>query len=356
MPEIRPHVRLAWHASGMTAVGGSTQAVLQADPPPAPGSSRGWRPSSSELLFAVVVAAILLRPLLRGALDDPALQTWATVFVSIAVQALPFLVLGVLVSGAITAFVPPSAFRRILPANPAAAVPVAGMAGLLLPGCECGSVPVAGGLLRRGVPPAAAFTFLLSAPAINPVVLIATAVAFPGRPEMVLARFVASLAVAVVVGLLWARFGQERWVRVQHRPEVVAGARFPVFVETARHDFLHAGGFLVVGALLAATLNVLVPRDIYEQVASDPVLGVLALTLLAVVMSICSEADAFIAASLPEFSPAALLTFMVVGPMVDLKLVALQAGTFGRSFAVRFAPVTLVVAVTISCLTAWWLL
>jgi uncharacterized membrane protein YraQ (UPF0718 family) len=298
----------------------------------------------------------LLRPLLSGLVDGPALQTWATIFVSIAVQALPFLVLGVLVSGAITAYVPPSVFRRILPENQAAAVPIAASAGLLLPGCECGSVPVAGGLLSRGVPPAAAFTFLLAAPAINPIVLIATAVAFPGRPEFVLARFAASIATAIVVGLLWARFGQERWVRIQRRPVIVTGARWPTFVDTARHDFLHAGGFLVLGAILAATLNVVVPRGIYEAVASDPVLGVLALVLLAILMSICSEADAFIAASLPEFSPVALLAFLVVGPMVDLKLVALQAGTFGRQFAVRFAPLTLLVAVPMSAVVAWWLL
>jgi len=337
---------------------GGAEPVLRAEPPdPAqPPRRRGRGPSSSELLFVVVLAAFLLRPLLGGIADDPAVQTWATIFVSIAVQALPFLVLGVLVSGAITAYVPPSVFRRVLPSSPAAAVPVAGAAGLLLPGCECGSVPVAGGLLSRGVPPAAAFTFLLSAPAINPIVLVATAVAFPGRPEFVLARFVASLGTAVVVGLLWARFGQERWVRIQRRPEIVSGARWPTFLDTARHDFLHAGGFLVVGALLAATLNVVVPRGLYESVAGDPVLGVLALVALAVLMSICSEADAFIAASLPEFSPVALLAFMVVGPMVDLKLVALQAGTFGRQFAVRFAPATLVVAVGTSTLVAWWLL
>jgi uncharacterized membrane protein YraQ (UPF0718 family) len=342
-----------------------SRAVLRAEPSsddsslltgePGEGGRR-WRLSSSELLFVVVLGAFLLRPLLGGIVDDPLLQTWSTIFVSIAVQALPFLVLGVLVSGAITAYVPPSVFRKILPSNQAAAVPVAGAAGLLLPGCECGSVPVAGGLMSRGVPPAAALTFLLSAPAINPVVLIATAVAFPGRPEFVLARFVASLAVAIIVGLLWARFGKDRWIRIQRRPEIVSGARWPTFLDTARHDFLHAGGFLVLGAILAATLNVLVPRALYESVASDPILGVLALTALAVLMSICSEADAFIAASLPEFSPAALLAFMVVGPMVDLKLVALQAGTFGQQFAVRFAPVTLVVAVAVSVLTAQWLL
>jgi uncharacterized protein len=335
-----------------------TEAVLRAEPPDVASSAEPQRrraPTSSELLFLVVLAAFLLRPVLSDLVDDPALQTWATIFVSITVQALPFLVMGVLVSGAITAFVPPSVFNRILPKNQAFAVPVAGGAGLLLPGCECGSVPVAGGLMSRGVPPAAAFAFLLSAPAINPIVLVATAVAFPGRPEVVLGRFVASIATAIIVGWLWARFGKTSWLRPQRKPQVVAGARWSTFVDTARHDFMHAGGFLVVGAILAATLNVLVPRGIYEAVAGNPVLAVLSLATLAIVLSICSEADAFIAASLPEFPMAALLTFMVVGPMVDIKLVALQAGTFGKQFAARFAPTTLVVAITMSCLVAWWL-
>lgn len=323
----------------------------------APSSPGGWRPTAAELLVAGIFATLLLRPYLTVVTEHPAVETWSTIFISIAVQAFPFLVLGVVISGAITAFVPASFFARALPRNPALAVPVAGSAGLLLPGCECGSVPVAGGLVARGVAPAAALTFLLSAPAINPIVLVATAVAFPGQPEMVAARFVASLAAAVVVGLLWVRFGDDRWLRLRpDRPTHDTTARRTVFLDTARHDFLHAGGFLVVGALLAATLNVVVPRELYEAVASDPVLAVAALAALAVLMSICSEADAFVAASLTEFSPTAKLTFMVVGPMVDLKLIALQAGTFGRGFAARFAPVTLVVAITSSVLVAGWLL
>src|SRR5688572_14945547 len=109
---------------------------------------------------------------------------------------------------------------------------------------------------------------------------------------------------------------------------------------------MHAGGFLVLGAAAAATINVLVPGAWLQTLADNPVLGVLTLAVLAVLLSICSEADAFVAASLSEFSLTARLTFMVVGPMIDLKLFAMQAGVFGRGFAVRFAPATFVVAVT----------
>ena len=120
------------------------------------------------------------------------------------------------------------------------------------------------------------------------------------------------------------------------------------FWGSVRHDIVHAGGFLVIGGMAAATLKAVVPEEWLSAVADNPVLAVLALAILAVLLSICSEADAFVAASLSQFSLSARLTFLVVGPMVDLKLIAMQAGTFGRSFAMRFAPVTFAVAILVS--------
>jgi uncharacterized membrane protein YraQ (UPF0718 family) len=305
----------------------------------------------------VVVAAAVLRPLLERLLDRPAVAHWATVFVAIAVQAMPFLVLGVVISATVAALVPAGLLPRLLPRRPALAVPAAAVAGAALPGCECGSVPVAGRLLARGVLPGAALAFLLSAPAINPVVLTATAVAFPGRPEVVVARFLASLLAATVVGLVWARSGRDELLeRVVNRGRGEQGRPLAVLVATAQHDLLQAGGFLIVGAATAATLQTVVPRSVLDTVAGADPLAFVALAGLAVVMAICSEADAFVAASLTQFSLSARLAFMVVGPMVDVKLVALQAGTFGRGFAVRFAPLTLVVALASSAVVGWWLL
>lgn len=318
--------------------------------------SKGYRPGSLEILAVGLLLLIVGQRWLVGLFDDPALQTGATIFVSIVVQALPFLVLGVVLSGAIAAFVPASFWKRALPKNPALAVPVAGAAGAVLPGCECASVPVANGLMSRGVAPAAALAFLLSAPAINPIVLASTFVAFPGEPMMVVARFIASLATAVIMGWLWLRFGKAKWLRIGPRDHLVGASSWHTFRLTATHDFLHAGGFLVIGGLFAAALNVLVPQQWLAAVADQPILSVLVLALLAVVLSICSEADAFVAASLTEFSLTAKLAFLVVGPMVDLKLISLQAGTFSSKFATRFAPATFVLAVLFSLLVGWWLL
>jgi len=318
--------------------------------PPEPAKA-GQDSKSPLVLIMVLLLLVLLQGPIRGALSAPVMQSWMTVFVAVLVQALPFLVLGVLLSAAIAVFVPASFFARALPKRPALAVPVAGMAGAVLPGCECASVPVAGALVRRGVTPAAALAFLLSAPAINPIVLTATAVAFPRNPEMVLGRFVASLLVACVMGWLWQRLGRTDWLRPPERPHYEGQSKGAAFWGSVRHDVMHAGGFLVIGAMAAATLKAVAPASWLRTAAANPFVAILALAILAVLLSICSEADAFVAASLTQFSLTAKLAFLVVGPMIDLKLFAMQAGTFGRGFALRFAPATFALAIAGAVLT-----
>lgn len=316
---------------------------------------RRYRPGSLEILGAVLLAAILL----RGPLDRAAAQLlpsgWTTIFVAICVQATPFLVLGVVVSGAIAAYVPASFFTKVMPRSPALAVPMAGVCGAALPGCECGSVPIAGRLIDRGVRPSAALAFLLSAPAINPIVLVATAVAFPTEPRMVWARLVAGLVTSVLVGWIWERIGRPEWMkpRLRHGDDPAAddghtGSKVAVFLTTMRGDFTQAAGFLVIGAAAAATLQTVVPREFMTHVGSSVVLTVVMMAVLAVVLALCSESDAFVAAAFSTIPVIGKLVFLTVGPAVDVKLIAMQSGTFGRRFAVRFAPLTLVTAALVA--------
>ena len=316
-----------------------------------PDHRQGWNFDSLLILTMILLLMFLLQGPIRQGLSAPAMQSWMTVFVAVALQALPFLVLGVLLSAILAVFVPPSFFARALPKNPTLAVPVAGLAGIVLPGCECASVPVAGALVRRGVTPAAALAFLLSAPAINPIVLTATAVAFPHDPQMVLARFAASLLVACAMGWLWQRLGRTDWLRPAAHRSFDGLGKGAAFWGSVRHDVMHAGGFLVLGAMAAATLKAVVPASWLHTAANNPVVAVLTLAILAVLLSICSEADAFVAASLTQFSLTARLAFVVVGPMIDLKLFGMQAATFGRGFALRFAPATFILAIGVSALT-----
>ena len=162
---------------------------------------------------------------------------------------------------------------------------------------------------------------------------------------MVVARGVASLIVAMLMGWLWLRLGRADWIRLPHRPDLdgvsqgagVLGGRAGTTSCTPAASWSSA-------RWPPPRINVLVPERWLQTLADNPVLSVLALAVLAVLLSICSEADAFVAASLSQFSLTARLAFLVVGPMVDLKLISMQTGVFGRRFAFRFAPATFAVA------------
>ena len=269
----------------------------------------------------------------------PAVQTARTVFVSIVVQALPFLVLGVVLSAAITAFVPASFWARALPGNRGLAVPVAGAAGVVLPGCECASVPVAGGLMSRGVAPAAALAFLLSAPAINPIVLVSTFVAFPASPRWCwpgcgLARHRRGRWAGC-----GARFGRGDWMRIPRRPTWSGSAPLqtssgspPRTTSCTRGASWSSAGSPRRCSTCSSRRRGSRPWPTTRCSRCWPRRRSRSCS------SICSEADAFVAASLTQFSLTARLAFLVVGPMVDLKLMPLQAGTFGRRFAVAVRP------------------
>ena len=310
--------------------------------------------TSTEVLVAGLVVCALGGTWMRdGVAGDARLATAGTVFCGVFLQAVPFLVLGVVISGLIAAFVSPERLARWLPKQPVAAVLTAGVAGAALPGCECGSVPVARRLFGEGshaqAVGAAALTFMLSAPAINPVVLVATAVAFPGQPKMVLARCLASLATAVAMGVLWSRLGRPAWItRPMGHAREAGESHWTVFTEAARHAFLRAASYLIIGAAAAATLRVALPPWVFEHIAGHLLIGVLTMAALAFVLALCSEADAFVAASLTMVPLIPRLVFLVVGPAVDVKLVAMQTGLFCRAFALRFAPVTFLIATVLA--------
>ena len=211
-------------------------------------------------------------------------------------------------------------------------------------------------MIATGFPASAALTFLLSAPAINPVVLVATAVAFPETPEMVLARFVGSLRARRRDGGAVGAAGAAGWLRPPARPHRHGGSRATTF----RLVLPSTTSCRRAGSSCSGPVRGHVERGRRPgrtaALAASPWLSVLVLAGLAVVLAICSEADAFVAASLTGFSLTAKLAFLIVGPAVDVKLIALQAGTFGRSFAARFAPATFVVAVVVAAVVGELLL
>jgi uncharacterized protein len=307
----------------------------------------GWRNARSVLL-ALLVAALGLR-LLQG-VGIPELQTFLLVFTSLLIEAFPFILLGAIVSAAIEVFVPARWFTRLAGLPRSVQMPVAGFGGFAFPVCECGSVPVARRLLQKGMTPAAAITFMLAAPVLNPVVLVATGFAYAGRGvavPMVIGRAALALVAALAVGWVVGRRSRDEILRRPAEPteDHTHERRGRAFFTHLATDFLYLGRFLVIGAAAAGLLQTFVPQSLIGAVADAPVLSIVAMMALAAVLSLCSESDAFVAASFVQFGPSSQLAFLVFGPMVDAKLVALYAGTFGkgvlRAVVVTTALVTL---------------
>lgn len=324
--------------------------TLDADPVRPPAEPRApWRRlrrlGSVESLVVLILLGIIFRDWLVGLADSAGVLALLTVFVSIVVAAFPFVVLGVAASAAISAFVPPDAVERMLPRRRAAAVAGAGLAGAVLPPGDGRAVEAAGALAGRGVAPPAAVAFLLAAPATNPIVLISTAVAFPDRPSMVVARFVASLAVALIMGWLWLRLGRPEWLRPAHPGAGSAERGWPGFFGSCRRQVIRAGGYLVAGALAAAALTVALSPRWLDAIAANAAFSVVALALLAVLLSLPATGNAFVAASLTQFSLTARLAFLVVGPIGDLRSFTAQVAMFGPRFAIRFGSAVLALAV-----------
>jgi uncharacterized membrane protein YraQ (UPF0718 family) len=286
----------------------------------------------------------------------PALANFILIFSSILVEAVPFVLIGAAVSAIIEVFVPPSAFERLGRLPKPLQLPAAGLAGMAFPVCECGSVPVARRLAAKGLAPGPAITFMLAAPILNPVVLASTMVAYRGRSilwPMVLARSGMGLVIAIAVGWLIGGRGAQEMLRqspIDPVPMSPVEPRWNRFFAHLTSDFVFMGRFLILGAGVAAALQTLMPQSVLGSLASAPVLDLIAMMMLAFLLSLCSESDAFIAASFVQFGPGAQLAFLVFGPMLDTKLGFLYAGVFSA----RFLRQVLIVVSALTLVGALW--
>ena len=312
----------------------------------APAPTAGPRLVANRRTIAGVVAMLLAFALLVS-VGDPGRIAWVrtffVIFGALLIQALPFVMLGATAAALVEVFVPIGTLEKLGGLPRPLQLPAAALAGVAFPICECGSVPVARRLMQRGLMPSAAVTFMLAAPVLNPIVIASTYVAFRGRTTlwtMVAGRFLLGMLVAIAVGWVIGNRSKDELLKPnpeeahEHllelgRPE----ARWRRFFVHLGNDFLFMGRYLLLGATIAAAIQTFLPTSWLTSLAQRQVLSVLALMALAAALSLCSESDAFVAASFVQFGPAAQLGFLVFGPMVDMKLVALYAGTFRRGFA-----------------------
>ncbi|CAN5741470.1 permease [soil metagenome] len=287
-------------------------------------------------------------------------QNFFLVFGSLLIEAIPFILLGALASAAIEVFVPVTVFEKLALLPKPLQLPVSGLAGAAFPVCECGSVPVARRLIVKGLMPSAAVTFMLAAPVLNPIVIASTAVAYRGRDifwPMVLGRAGLGFLVAMAVGYVISDESKEQLLRrrpgrsgdLGHGHEHEREPKARAFFGHLSGDFVFMGRFLVIGAMVAAALQTFVPQSIIGGVANTPVINLLAMMALAFLLSLCSESDAFVAASFVQFGVGGQLAFLVFGPMVDTKLGILYGATFRQGFF-RTVVVVVTAGTLVGCL------
>jgi uncharacterized protein len=268
----------------------------------------------------------------------------------------PFILLGAAVSAVLAVWVPDRAFARLGRLPRGLQVPGAALAGVAFPVCECGSIPVGRRLIARGLHPSAGVAFMLAAPILNPIVLASTWVAYQGRGkalEMTAGRAALGLLIAVAVALIIGSrtpgqlLRQRPGERAGHEHTGEGGA---AFVEHLTGDLLFMGRFLVLGAAVSAAVQTFVPQQILSNLGGAPVLGTLAMMGMAVALSLCSEADAFVAVSFTAFPLGPQLAFLVLGPVLDAKLAVLYGATFSREFLPKLIAVAVPVALVGSLL------
>ena len=270
-------------------------------------------------------------------LDFTLLQDYFQVFFAVVVEAVPFVVLGSVVSGLLAVFVRDEWLLRFLPKNVIFGHAVVALLGFFFPVCECGNLPVAKRLVQKGLPVSQAVTFLLAAPVLNPIVIVSTLVAFRFAPEVMYARVGLSFLIAVGTGLMVRFLGKDETLMTESLHEAcehhehfprTKRAKFEVFVRTFREEGIEMTKALALGGSIAA-FTPLLPRELIAGLAQSPLLAIVVMMLLALIMSICSTVDAFVALGyVGTFPLSAVLAFLVFGPMIDFRAISLMRTAF----------------------------
>lgn len=276
-----------------------------------------------------------------------------SIFISILIEAIPFILIGVILSGIIQMFVSEEMIARIMPKNRFLAVLFGALAGVLFPACECGIIPITRRLLLKGVPLHAGVAFTLTAPIINPIVLFSTYIAFGNRWSVVFYRGGLALAVSLIIGVILSYQFKDNQLLKPDEPghhHHHHGTLLQKLGETLRHaidEFFSVGKYLIIGAFIAAAMQTYVKTSTLLAIGQNDVSSSLVMMGLAFVLSLCSEVDAFIASSFSStFSLGSLIAFLVFGAMVDIKNLLMMLAAFKKRFV--FLLITYIVVIVLA--------
>lgn len=275
-----------------------------------------------------------------------------SIFISILIEAIPFILIGVILSGIIQMFVSEEMIARIMPKNRFLAVLFGALAGVLFPACECGIIPITRRLLLKGVPLHAGVAFMLTAPIINPIVLFSTYIAFGNRWSVVFYRGGLALAVSVIIGIILSyQFKDNQLLKPDepghHHHHHTLLQKLGGTLRHAIDEFFSVGKYLIIGAFIAAAMQTYVKTSTLLAIGQNDVSSSLVMMGLAFVLSLCSEVDAFIASSFSStFSLGSLIAFLVFGAMVDIKNLLMMLAAFKKRFV--FLLITYIVVIVLA--------
>ena len=262
-------------------------------------------------------------------------QDALTLALSVLIESLPFIALGVVLSIVVQVWIPPGAIERWMPRRAWARRAVLSLLGMVIPVCECGNVPFARGLLMRGFTVPETLTFLIAAPIVNPIVIITTHQAFGFSDGILVARLLGGYAIANLIGWLYSRHPDPDGLLTDRFRETCAlvtdepGGKGRRSIAQFVIELRAVMPALIIGSALAGAVQVLVPREGLLAIGSNPALSIVAMIALAMVVSICSNVDSFFALSFAStFTPGSIVAFLLVGPLVDVKMLALLRTTF----------------------------
>lgn len=278
------------------------------------------------------------------------ISLFVTIFLGIFIEAVPFLLLGTVASGLVEEYVRREDVIHLMPNNRFLAPLIGGLLGLIFPVCECGVVPLTRRLFRKGLPVSSGIAFLLAAPIINPVVMASTYAAY-GWGRVLVMRFALGLSVAFFVGVVFSLNPRPALILRPQAALPIAGGigeavpsprsaepltqRIRGALRIAGDEFFEMGRYLVIGSLLAALLQTVVPQNTLLTIGSGPVVSVFVMQVLAFLLSVCSTVDAFLSlAFVGSFTTGSILSFLVFGPMVDIKSLLMFLGVFKRKYVV----------------------
>jgi uncharacterized membrane protein YraQ (UPF0718 family) len=288
-------------------------------------------------------------------LNGYGLQSFKTIFISIILEAIPFILIGVLVSSFIHIFISDKIIQRYIPRDPMLAILFACLLGILFPICECGLIPIVRRLIKKGMPLYVGIVFILVGPIINPIVFASTYLAFRTKPEMVYSRMTLALLIGTFIGLFIYYFVRKNPLKnsdsildihlhtnTTGHPQKL-GARLLSMMEHSGSEFIDIGKYLVLGSLLTAAIQTLVSRGTLIDIGQGQFSSHLFMMGFAYILSLCSTSDAFVASSFAStFSGGSLLAFLVFGPMLDFKSTLMLLSVFRAKFVILLISLVVV--------------